>query len=150
MKATRGLSEPGAAIFYNDQQPDKIFYQGLAWLKLNEPAKAEAIFKNLVTYGQEHEADEITLDYFAVSLPDLLIFDDDLSLRNKVHCLYISGLGLLGLNQKYEAALAFRNALKLDPMHFGVQIHQKLLTSGSERSVLNDNHIAFKVFRGSS
>jgi tetratricopeptide (TPR) repeat protein len=37
LKATVGLSEPGAAIFYNDQQPDKIFYQGLAWAKLSEP-----------------------------------------------------------------------------------------------------------------
>jgi tetratricopeptide (TPR) repeat protein len=150
MKATQGLSEPGAAIFYNDQQPDKIFYQGLAWLKLNEPAKAEAIFKNLVSYGQEHYADEITLDYFAVSLPDLLIFDDDLRLRNKVHCLYISGLGLLGLNLKAEAADAFRNALELDPMHFGVQIHQKLLSSGSEKPNFNANNIVSEVFDGNS
>src|SRR5690606_17166785 len=27
IKATGGSSEPAAAIFYNDQQPDKIFYQ---------------------------------------------------------------------------------------------------------------------------
>src|SRR5690606_27342047 len=33
-KASKGLSEPGQAIFYNDQQPDKIFYQGLALVKL--------------------------------------------------------------------------------------------------------------------
>jgi tetratricopeptide (TPR) repeat protein len=125
-KATVGLSEPGAAIFYNDQQPDKIFYQGLAWAKLSEPLKAESIFKNLVKYGEEHKNDQIALDYFAVSLPNLLIFDDDLSLRNKVHCLYISGLGLLGLNKADEAAKVFDSALQLDSMHFGVKLHQKM------------------------
>ena len=125
-KATVGLSEPGAAIFYNDQQPDKIFYQGLAWAKLSVPLKAESIFKNLVKYGEEHQNDQIALDYFAVSLPNLLIFDDDLSLRNKVHCLYISGLGLLGLNKADEAAKVFDSALQLDPMHFGVKLHQKI------------------------
>jgi len=35
-KASQGLSEPSAAIFYNDQQPDKIAYQGLALLKLGK------------------------------------------------------------------------------------------------------------------
>lgn len=128
-KATVGLSQPGAAIFYNDQQPDKIFYQGLAWLKLGENMKADAIFKNLVKYGEEHYNDKISLDYFAVSLPNLLIFDDDLNLRNKVHCLYISGLGLLGLNRLDEAASAFNKALQIDAMHFGVKLHQKMLLS---------------------
>jgi len=36
LQATEGSSEPVQAIFYNDPQPDKIFYQGLAWLKLND------------------------------------------------------------------------------------------------------------------
>ena len=34
-KATIGSSEPQQAFFYNDQQPDKIFYQGLAWRALD-------------------------------------------------------------------------------------------------------------------
>lgn len=127
-KATIGLSQPGAAIFYNDQQPDKIFYKGLAWLKLAENLKANTIFNNLVKYGEDHYHDEISLDYFAVSLPNLLIFDDDLNLRNKVHCLYISGLGYLGLKKLDEAALAFNKALELDAMHFGVKLHEMMLS----------------------
>jgi tetratricopeptide (TPR) repeat protein len=126
-RATLGLSQPGAAIFYNDQQPDKIFYQGLAWIQLGENSKADTIFNNLAKYGEDHYHDEISLDYFAVSLPNLLIFDDDLNVRNKVHCLYISGLGLLGLKKVDEAALAFNKALEFDAMHFGVKLHQMML-----------------------
>ncbi|HWZ34755.1 MAG TPA: DUF5107 domain-containing protein, partial [Mucilaginibacter sp.] len=106
-KATEGLDEPSAAIFYNDQQPDKIFYQGLAWNKLGESARAKQIFNKLVAFGQEHLNDEVKIDYFAVSLPNLLLFDDDLHLRNKAHCLYIQGLGYLGLEQYDKAMQAF-------------------------------------------
>ena len=126
-KATQGLSEPSAAMFYNDQQPDKIFYQGLAWEKLNKPEIANVIFNNLVNYGLAHEKDEVRIDYFAVSLPDLLIFEDDLNLRNYIHCRYIVGLGYLGLKKLDEAELAFKDVIKNDAMHFGAKTHLRLL-----------------------
>lgn len=39
-KATEGISELLQAIFYNDPQQDKIFYQGLAWFKLGNNDKS--------------------------------------------------------------------------------------------------------------
>jgi len=126
-KATMGLSEPGAAMFYNDQQPDKIFYQGLAWEKLGNRNSAEKVFTKLVKYGRAHKGDEIRIDYFAVSLPDLLIFEDDLKKRNYIHCKYITGLGLLGLKLFKEAKKIFDTVLKEDAMHFGAKTHLRLL-----------------------
>src|SRR5690606_15993816 len=82
-KATQGLSEPVRPIYYNDQQPDKIFYQGLAWKKLGDRRKAEEIFKRLIEFAKAHVDDKIKVDYFAVSLPDLLVFDQDLDQRNR-------------------------------------------------------------------
>ncbi|HEY9533447.1 MAG TPA: DUF5107 domain-containing protein, partial [Mucilaginibacter sp.] len=125
-KATEGLDEPSAAIFYNDQQPDKIFYQGLAWNKLGDGVKAKQIFDKLVEFGQKHLDDEVKIDYFAVSLPNLLIFDDDLNLRNKAHCLYIQGLGYLGLEQYEKATQAFKEVLAMDAEHFGANLHLKM------------------------
>jgi len=122
-KATIGLNEPSAAIFYNDQQPDKIFYQGLAWQKLGESAKAGAIFNKLIEFGQQHFNDEVKIDYFAVSLPNLLIFDDDLNVRNQALCLYLQGLGYLGLAQHQNATDAFNKVLNLDTAHFGANLH---------------------------
>ncbi len=126
-KATQGLAEPSAAMFYNDQQPDKIFYQGLAWEKSEDPGRAEKIFTNLVNYAKVHENDEVRLDYFAVSLPDLLIFEDDLTKRNYNHCRYISALGLLGLKLFNEAEASFNTVLENDAMHFGAKTHLRLL-----------------------
>lgn len=124
-KATQGLDEPSAAIFYNDQHPDKIFYQGLAWQKLGDAARATAIFNKLVQFGRQHLNDEVKIDYFAVSLPNLLIFDDDLNVRNQAHCLYIQGLGYLGLKLLDEARQAFTEVLKMDAEHFGANLHLK-------------------------
>lgn len=128
-KATVGLAEPAAAMFYNDQQPDKIFYQGLAWEKLGKEHVAQRIFNNLVRYGLDHQNDEVRIDYFAVSLPDLLIFDDDLNKRNFIHCQYILGLGLLGLRRLAEAEKAFLTVLEEDAMHFGAKTHLEYITS---------------------
>lgn len=124
-KATQGLAEPTAAMFYNDQQPDKIFYQGLAWNALGEKEKAKLIFSKLVDYGKAHLNDEVKIDYFAVSLPDLLIFEDDLKIRNQTHCYYMMGLGYLGLNTA-EANDCFNKALQNDAMHFGSKTHVDL------------------------
>ncbi len=127
-QATKGLAEPSAAMFYNDQQPDKIFYQGLAWRKLGDTEKAGQIFNKLIEYGQAHEHDDIELDYFAVSLPNLLIFDDDLNVRNHTHCRYMIGLGYLGLQQFGEARGAFKNVLTADAMHFGAMVHLNMIS----------------------
>jgi tetratricopeptide (TPR) repeat protein len=121
--ATAGISEPAQAIFYNDSQPDKIFYQGLAWMRLGNFKKAEQIFNRLIEFGQEHFNDEIRIDYFAVSLPDLLVFDQDLNLKNKIHCQYLSGLGNLGLGNKEEALKYFQQVLDNDRSHQGAIVH---------------------------
>jgi tetratricopeptide (TPR) repeat protein len=122
-KAKDGIQEPAAAIFYNDQKPDKIFYQGMALLKLRRFEEAETRFNNLIAYGDEHMNDAVAMDYFAVSLPDLLIWEDDLTHRNKIHCLYLQGLGYLGKNELDKAALFLKNATALDNNHQGVQQH---------------------------
>ncbi|MBP6977874.1 MAG: DUF5107 domain-containing protein [Bacteroidales bacterium] len=130
-RATSGISEPVQAFFYNDPQPDKIFYQGLTWRKLSQPEKAEAIFHRLVTFGEKHLNDDTAIDYFAVSLPDLLVWDTDLNVRNKIHCLYMMGLGYLGLDngQSGKAEELFDRVLDMDINHQGAQIHRLMMNN---------------------
>ena len=56
-------------------------------------------FNKLIGFGKEHLNDEFKLDYFAVSLPDLLIWEDNLSKRNEQNCRNLIELGILGLNE---------------------------------------------------
>lgn len=128
-RATEGISEPGMALFYNDQQPDKIFYQGYALIKLGQEQLAEEIFKKLIAYGEAHLNDEITLDYFAVSLPDLLIFESNLSDRNIVHCLTMSALGYLGLGNVERSRNLFEEVLLMDNVNSVAKIHLELINT---------------------
>lgn len=123
-RATKGSAEPAIAFFYNDQQPDKIFYQGLAWRKLGEEDKARSRFNRLIKHGEKHLFDKVKIDYFAVSLPDLLIWDDDLNVRNLIHCNLVMGLGYLGLGDTEQARKFLSEVIRLDINH---QVGQQLL-----------------------
>jgi tetratricopeptide (TPR) repeat protein len=122
-KASIGLSEPSGAMFYNDQQPDKIFYQGLALLKLGKTGQAKGRFNKLKDYGEKHIFDQVKIDYFAVSLPDLQIWDDDLQKRNTLHCWYLIGLGYLGLGEIDKARELFTKIQEIDSNHTGSRVH---------------------------
>jgi tetratricopeptide (TPR) repeat protein len=118
-KASVGLSEPTSPLYYNDQPPDTIFCQGIARAKLGRTAEAREIFQKLVDYGKTHLDDDVQMDYFAVSLPTFLVFDEDLQLRNRIHCHYMMGLGLVGLHRMQEAQEHFQKVLELDANHQG-------------------------------
>ena len=125
-KASVGNSQPAAAVYYNDQKPDKIFYQGLALLRLGREAEARGRFNNLISYGEKHLYDVFKMDYFAVSLPDLQIWEDDMNRKNVIHCNYLMGLGHLGLGDKAKAEKYFAAAAALDNNHQGVSVHLKM------------------------
>ncbi|MEK5027862.1 tetratricopeptide repeat protein [Paenibacillus sp. FSL M7-1046] len=127
--ASRGLAEPTNAMFYNDQPPELIFYQGLAWLKLHNEKEAKRRFNKLIDYAEKHIFDDIKIDYFAVSLPDFLVFEDDLNRHNVIHCRYMRGLGLLGLGRDEEAGTELELALEMEPNHQGVMVHRRVSSS---------------------
>jgi len=124
-KAARGPEEITAAMFYNDQQPDTVFYQGLALQKLGMQNEAASCFDLLIRFGKKHINDHLKIDYFAVSLPDLLIWEDDLDFRNQQLCQYLQGLGELGKGNPEKAAKRFDSILKSEQSHPGALIHQK-------------------------
>jgi tetratricopeptide (TPR) repeat protein len=123
--------EPSITMYYNDQQPDKIFYQGLALLKLGEKDKANHCFKILLNYGKKHLDDHIIIDYFAVSLPDLLIWENDLNKINRLHCQYLMALGYLGLSKEKEASTLFQKILEVDRYYLGAHIHQNFISANN-------------------
>ncbi|MBX6360584.1 MAG: DUF5107 domain-containing protein [Acidobacterium ailaaui] len=122
-KACEGSIEPAQAIYYNDQDPAMIYYKGLALRKLNQEKEATACFESLVNYGKEQVNDEITIDFFAVSLPELSIFETDLNKRNYIHCQYLMGLGYTGFGDSENAKKCFQLVLQADVAHQGALEH---------------------------
>ena len=115
-------------MYYNDAKPDKIFYAALCYRKLGQEDKARWLFNRLITYGKQHIFDHITMDYFAVSLPDLLVWDGDLDLQNRIHCNYMLALGYLGMGDKEKAERHLDEVNRLDINHLGAYSLRSLLT----------------------
>ena len=126
-EGTVGPTEPAAAMYYNDAKPDKIFYAGLCYRKLGQEDKARSLFNKLINYGKQHIYDKVVMDYFAVSLPDLLIWEDSLDVKNEIHCKYMLALGYYGMGDK-EKAMKYLNEVKaLDNNHQGIQALQTFM-----------------------
>lgn len=126
-KASFGLKEPAVAVYYNDQNPDSILYQGFSLQRLGRNSEAIEKFNMLYDFGERHINDSIQIDYFAVSLPDMLIWDLDINLRNKINCTYLQGLGKMGLGEKEEAKKYLNAVVKMDKSFIGAVIHLKIM-----------------------
>lgn len=125
-QAAVGTDEPAGMMYYNDQPADMIYYQGLAKEKLGKPIEAKSRFNKLLDYGEQHMYDDMKISYFAVSLPDFLIFNDDLNKRNQAHCHYLIGLAKMGMGEQMAAAEAFTEAIKLEPTHQNAIRYRKM------------------------
>lgn len=124
-RAGHGLDQPCSAQYYNDQPPETIFYQGLAHRALGNESEAVRRFETLIGYGQAHLHDEPAIDFFAVSLPDFLVFDADLAAKNELHCRFMLALGYAGLGKDHLAAQEFENILQIDANHLGALAHRR-------------------------
>ena len=122
-RAECGTDEPAGAMYYNDQPADMILYQGLAKKKLGDMAGANARFYRLLDYGERHLRDEVKMDYFAVSLPDFLIFDEDYTKKNQAHCYYLMALANIGLGNQEKAEEFLKKALVIEPSHMMCHIY---------------------------
>lgn len=124
--AASGSQEPETALYYNDQPSDFIFYQGLASRELGWEAAARKAYHQLMIFGEKHLFDEATYDFFAVSLPEIEVYQEDLSFRNAQYCNYLRALGALGLGEKEKARELLKNILEKQADHQGALGHLKL------------------------
>ena len=127
-EGTKGPTEPAAAMYYNDAKPDKIFYAALCYRKLGKEDKARGLFNKLINYGKQHIFEKQVMDYFAVSLPDLLIWEDSLDQKNIIHCKYMLALGYYGMGDTQKALRYLSEAEALDNNHQGIRQFKNFVT----------------------
>ena len=129
-EGTAGPTEPAAAMYYNDAKPDKIFYAALCYRKLGQEDKSRSLFNKLINYGKQHLFEKQTMDFFAVSLPDLLIWEDSLDTKNLIHCKYMLALGYYGMGDKDKALKYLAEVEALDNNHVGARQFRTLIAAG--------------------
>ena len=83
--------------YYNDQPSDYIYWMGLAFRELGDEENAEACFRSLLEFGEEHLRDKVGYDFFAVSMPELEVYQDDIQERSDGYCRRLIELGKKGM-----------------------------------------------------
>ena len=89
--------------------------------------EAGSRFEKLVNFGKKHLSDEVKIDYFAVSIPDLLIWEEDLPIRNEIHCRYMLGLGHLGPGNSRQVHEELDIVINLNVNHQGAHTGLNLM-----------------------
>ena len=110
---------------------EMTFYKALALRELKNESQAVSLLNELLEFASRQIQVTPKIDYFATSLPNFLLFDDDLKKRNRFHCLYLAGLAKLGLGQTAEAIANLRESLDLDSNHLWAQNELKGLVSAA-------------------
>jgi tetratricopeptide (TPR) repeat protein len=113
-----------AATFKGDFQDMSVrafsemtFFSAMAWRHLGQKAKAQRLLTDLKAYAEALEKQTAKIDYFATSLPTMLLFDADLQACQITTARFLKAQALLGLGQKTKARALIKDVLHRDPNH---------------------------------
>jgi tetratricopeptide (TPR) repeat protein len=93
------------------------FFQAMALFRLGDAQQARAILSELAGFARTQSTTEPKIDYFATSLPNFLLFEDDLYKRNRIECTFLTALAHLGFGETESAARELHRVLSEDPNH---------------------------------
>lgn len=113
-----------AASFKGDFQEMRVrafsemtFYSAAVLEKLGRKKAAQRLLRELLRYAQKLEKSPGRVDYFATSLPTMLLFDDDLDFRQMTTALFLQAQARLGLGEKKRGRALLQLVLRRDPNH---------------------------------
>jgi tetratricopeptide (TPR) repeat protein len=93
------------------------FWSGLAMQRLGQVREANALFEAMLSYGIELEQQKAKIDYFATSLPSLLLFKEDLDERQTIKARLLQAAALSGLGRNAEALRLLNLIVEAEPHH---------------------------------
>ena len=96
---------------------EMTYWSALALRKLGRDEDATALFQRVAAYGREMERAIPKIDYFATSLPAMLLFEEDLKQRQIVSARFLQAQALLGLGDVAGGAAMLDEVRKLDSNH---------------------------------
>jgi tetratricopeptide (TPR) repeat protein len=96
---------------------ETTYYKALALEKLGRSKEAEQLLRDLLAHARSMKSQKAQIDYFATSLPAMLLFDDDLQKRNLIGATLLEAQARLGLKQVRQARRLLRQVLELDRNH---------------------------------
>jgi tetratricopeptide (TPR) repeat protein len=115
-----------AASFTGDFQEMKVraysemsYFSAQAMQRLGDRKGATKLLRALHRYAVELEDSPARIDYFATSLPTMLLFNDDIQERQRTVALFLRAQAELGLGRKVPAKRLLKQVIARDPSHAG-------------------------------
>lgn len=90
---------------------DMTYWTGRAQLRLGNEAEARSVFEAILSHADDLERTEPRIDYFATSLPNMLLFVDDLEMRNQIMARLLRAQAFFGLGRIAEAEELLKSIL---------------------------------------
>lgn len=113
-----------AATFKGDFQDMSVrtfsemtYFSALAWERLGKKEKASRLLKDLLAYARTLEKQTAKIDYFATSLPTMLLFEADIQHVQVTTARFLQAQALLGLGHRSRGRTLLRDVLTRDPNH---------------------------------
>ena len=95
----RGDFQDSAVVEFSESS----YYSGLSLIELGQASEAKNLFCGMVDYASACVVGDPKIPYFATSLPNLLVFDEDLKQAEENHLARLKELGQAGLSKLIEA-----------------------------------------------
>ena len=134
-----------AATFQGDFQEMSVqrfssmtYYSAMAWKHLGCEAEADQLLDELLAYAQEWQDTPAKIDYFATSLPTMLLFDDDIQAQRKTAALFLQAQAHAGRGEAQQAQHLLAEVLARDPNHTDAADLKRLFETRSEMNHLKD------------
>src|SRR5258708_10580037 len=104
------------------------YYRAKSLEAIGRKSDANTLLQQMRDFAQNQMRTEVKIDYFATSLPNLLLFEDDLQMRNRVECLFLPALAELGMRNTEHTLELLNQVLSLDCNHIAAQQEIESLT----------------------
>lgn len=96
---------------------EMTYYNALALRRLNRADAADGLLRALLRHAEDLSVQTAKIDYFATSLPAMLLFEDDLQKRGAATATFLQAQALFGLGETARAQELLIRVLFLDRNH---------------------------------
>ena len=98
---------------------ENTYWSALALRRLGYEQDALKAFRSILDYVAHLQTQTPKIDYFATSLPAMLLFDEDLALRQTITARFLEAQAQLGLGEEAEGLRLLEEVLAIDNAHAG-------------------------------
>ncbi|HEX4284579.1 MAG TPA: DUF5107 domain-containing protein [Terracidiphilus sp.] len=98
---------------------ENTYWSGLALRRLGFEEEALTVFRTILDYSKRLQHQVPKIDYFATSLPAMLLFDEDLARLQTINSRYLEAQAHLGLGESARGQSLLEEVLAMNNSHAG-------------------------------